>query len=71
MARLHRCPSPGCDKRISTALFACRPHWFSIPGDIRREILKHYKPGQGIADWSEGYAQAVRAAFTFWREGAK
>lgn len=39
----HRCPSPGCDTRVPSSQFACRPHWFSLPKTLRDAIWDAYR----------------------------
>lgn len=34
----HKCPRRGCTKVVSNKEFACRPHWFELPRDIRDEV---------------------------------
>ena len=49
----HRCPSIGCDAQVPSGMFACRPHWFQLPKDIRDSIWAGYRaqPG-GVAHWA-------------------
>lgn len=35
---MRRCPAPDCGRKIKPGMFACKPHWFEIPKDIRNEI---------------------------------
>ncbi len=39
----HRCPAPGCERRIKVTLFACLDHWFQLPKDIRDAIWGAYR----------------------------
>jgi hypothetical protein len=39
----HKCPSPGCETMVPQSQFACRPHWFSIPSEIRSRIWSGYR----------------------------
>lgn len=65
---LHTCHWPGCTRRVKPALFTCRPHWFSIPIDIRNAIWRSYAPGQeNTKTPSAAYLQAVRS-FLDWHK---
>lgn len=44
--RQHHCHWPGCTRQVPPARFACRPHWYSLPIDLRNAIWKAYRPGQ-------------------------
>lgn len=47
-------------------LWGCRPHWFALPDDIRREIWKAYRPGQEIdKNPSAEYLAAAQRAQEF------
>lgn len=64
MASLRTCPRDGCSKKISTDLFACSPHWYSIPPDIRDGIwlaFRAWQRGTGTLDQLEA-AQAKALA---------
>lgn len=39
----HTCPHPNCNKQVPDHLYACRPHWYSLPTDIRHNILEAYR----------------------------
>lgn len=32
------CPRPGCTKVMSAGVYACGPHWYELPADIRGSI---------------------------------
>lgn len=36
------CPFDGCGKRISSTLFACRAHWFSLNERQREDVWDAY-----------------------------
>lgn len=42
---MNRCPHPDCDRSIQTGLFACRPHWFVLPAELRRRVWAAYRSG--------------------------
>lgn len=44
--RAHHCHWPGCDKQVPPAMWGCRPHWYTLPLQLRRRIWATYKPGQ-------------------------
>ncbi len=63
MPREHVCHWPGCTQRVPQRLWGCRAHWFALPGAIRAEILRTYRPGQEITkDPSPAYIQAAQRA---------
>lgn len=55
------CNRPGCQKRISEMLFACKPDWFALPNAIRTRINAS-KP------YSEEAVDAGLEALEFWRD---
>lgn len=46
--RRHTCHYPGCEKLVDPALWGCRPHWMSLPRDLRARLREAYRPGQEI-----------------------
>lgn len=55
----HKCPATGCMVRCSRAQLACRPHWFSLPPQLRAAISRTWRSGP--LDEYMGYrAEAVR-----------
>lgn len=63
----HRCPAPGCEKRIPDAVLACRQHWFALPRAIRGRINRWYFIGQTAATMRPEYAAALEEAQAYWR----
>lgn len=60
--RLHHCHWPGCQRQVPPARWGCRPHWYSLPIDLRNAIWKAYVPGQEIrCKPSPAYVIAARA----------
>jgi hypothetical protein len=60
MAETHECRHPSCTVVIPWDQFACRPHWRSLPGAIKRKIViawgsqdldAHIKAGQEAEQW--------------------
>lgn len=68
MSGLHQCPHAGCTRRITSDLFACSQHWFTLPETIRTRIhraYRNYSRGGGtFADLTAAHAQAL----SFWRQ---
>lgn len=59
----HTCHAIGCDVPIPPALFMCKPHWFAVPTELRRQIQSHYRPGQEISkDPSPQHIEVATAA---------
>lgn len=52
----HTCPAPGCTVQVPQSQLACRPHWYSIPSEIRSRLWAGYRSkdtvrhGQALAD---------------------
>jgi hypothetical protein len=51
------CPYPECEKEIGETLFACRPHWFSLPAELRAKIWRNYRRGN-LEEILSGYEEA-------------
>jgi hypothetical protein len=44
-------------------MLMCRQHWHLVPRELRREVWRHYVPGQEITkDPSPEYLEAALAA---------
>ena len=54
----HKCPAPGCEVMCPRSILACRPHWFSIPSDIRARVNRTWRSGD-IGDYLEAREDAV------------
>ena len=65
---LHWCGWPGCRERVRLSLWGCSSHWHQLPSLIRARILRAYVPGQGVADHSQEYKDAVAAADAWIRQ---
>lgn len=46
--RSHHCHWPGCSKQVPPALWGCRTHWYTLPGELRARIWETYEPGQEV-----------------------
>jgi len=58
----HRCHFPGCDKKVSPAVWGCPRHWFMLPKHLRDRIWATFEPGQEITKTpSKEYVAAVKA----------
>lgn len=53
----HKCPAPGCKKRIGTAYAFCLRHWRMVPAPIQGRIYAHWNACQ----WLE-HKQAIKDA---------
>lgn len=67
MKGCHTCLWPGCTRSIPAPLWGCAPHWRKLPRVLRDAIYAHYRPGQGVADWTPQYRKAVADAEEFAR----
>lgn len=56
----HQCPAPGCTTMVPKAMLACRPHWFSIPSEIRSRLWAAYRSKDSVK-----HAQALSDAVSF------
>lgn len=62
---MHTCPKTGCSARVPDEMFACRPHWFSLPKTTRDEIWRAYeRHGVGSAELTAAHL----AALEFWEQ---
>ena len=43
---IHKCHAHGCEVAVPPAMFACKPHWFSLPKAMRDAIRRECRPGQ-------------------------
>jgi hypothetical protein len=59
--RNHHCHWPGCDRQVPPAVWGCRPHWYTLPKELRNRIWQAYRPGQEIDQKpSETYVTVAR-----------
>lgn len=48
---------------VPARMLMCRPHWNKVPTAIKRDVLRHYSPGQEQRmDPSDEYLEAMKAA---------
>ncbi len=59
----HKCPVEDCVEQVPRNVYACKHHWFSLPKEIREQILIGYRSSAKI--WLE----ADKAAREFWEKG--
>lgn len=60
--RNHHCHWPGCDKQVPPAVWGCRPHWYTLPQNLRDQVWRAYRPGQEVNGTpSAGYVAVARA----------
>ncbi len=59
----HKCHALDCKKTCSPSLLMCPKHWRMVPGPIKREVLRFYRPGQERdKNPSDDYILAARKA---------
>ena len=46
----HNCPAPGCTEQVKRSMLACKPHWFMVPRELRRELKRTYQLGNAGRD---------------------
>lgn len=57
---MHTCPRTGCSARVPDSMFACRPHWYTLPKAIRDEIWWAFrKRGVGSAELTAAHLAAL------------
>lgn len=61
----HKCPSPGCTADVPRSQLACRPHWYSIPQEIRSRLWSGYRSHDELK-----HSQAMTDAIAFLRAEA-
>lgn len=60
---IHRCHWPKCQCQVSPRLWGCRPHWYTLPKEIRDAIWQTYVSGQEMRkDPSEEYLIVAQLA---------
>lgn len=60
--RSHHCHWPGCTKQCPPAMWGCRPHWYSLPANLRKDIWATYRPGQEVHGTpSRAYVRVAQA----------
>lgn len=45
----HGCHWPGCNKYCPPSMWGCHEHWYKLPGHLRNEIWRTFRPGQEIS----------------------
>lgn len=65
MTDTHACPGASCTTKLAPSILACRPHWRTIPPELRATIRREYRPGQTLADATPAYREALAAAITY------
>lgn len=56
------CPHPKCGVPKEYEKFCCRPHWFQLPDDLRKDITRGWKYNRPL--WLEARDKAI----WFWNE---
>lgn len=70
MSGLRECPREGCTKRISSDLFACSRHWFTLPKDVRDDVWRAYRAWtNGNGEFAELEAAHARAFAAWGQDG--
>lgn len=57
----NKCPHPTCEVMKPREMYACKPHWFSLPKRIRDKIWTGYR--SNIQLWLE----ADKEAQEYWK----
>lgn len=62
------CPRPGCTKVVAVGVFACGPHWFELPLEIRRPISLAWRRVMvgPLVDAVAAHRKATEAAIAWW-----
>lgn len=68
----HRCHVRGCDVEVRKELLCCSFHWGLVPWNLRREVLRNYRPGQcDDKSPSDAWIRAAKAALSAAEEAEK
>lgn len=66
---VHTCHWPGCTRHVPPDKWGCRPHWFTLPGELRKRIWAAYVRGQEITKTpSAAYLAVAREADLYARD---
>lgn len=57
----HRCPAPGCERRLPPPTFACREHWYALPWDLRVDLAHTYRHAFGETRYWQVRARCLHA----------
>ncbi len=59
----HKCHARGCTVEVPSNMLMCKPHWFSVPLQFRKDVWRLYNPGQEIKKKpTKKYVEAARKA---------
>ena len=68
----HACPHPRCTSIVSNEFFACRKHWYQLPGDLRVEISRASRSKRyDVPGAAAVYLAVAREAIEFYRAGQR
>lgn len=59
----HRCPAPKCVIQVPDHRLACKPHWFELSSEVRREVHATAR----LPLLSSRRRAAIAAAMAEWR----
>jgi hypothetical protein len=45
---IHKCHYPQCEITVDPSLHMCQAHWFSIPVELRENLISAYRDGQEL-----------------------
>lgn len=65
MAPTHTCPAPGCSAQVPQSQLACRPHWYSLPAEVRSRVWSGYRSND-----TDRHNQAMADAISFLKAAA-
>lgn len=54
----HECPWPSCTREVPFERFACGPHWFRLPRNLRRRLNRAWR-GQGTERHEDVLVEAI------------
>lgn len=65
----HLCHHPTCERPVPPEMLACKPHWFMLPDELRRQIWRTYRPGQEKDKRpSREYIDSFKQAEDYWNQ---
>ena len=60
VGKCHICSWPDCRRPVPLDMWGCKPHWFTLPKEIRDEIWQGYRrAGKLSPEWLAANEQAL------------
>lgn len=69
MTGSHRCPGPGCARRVPAARLTCPACWRKVPAPFRAAVWTAWRDGEGAG--SPEHTAAITAAIAQLQAGTR